>query len=328
MSVPPEGVVRQLLTGDRFLIVGHVDPDPDSIGSTLALRRMLVALGKDCIAVTPTPLTPLLGFMPDVEHLTLPERVQPGTWEHLVVLDCGVERTGAIATQSSAAVSIVNIDHHATNPGTGTHNWVDAGYAATAQMIAGLCEPLRAQLDQATATLLYAGLVGDTGWFRFSNTSAAVLQMAATLLKYGVDIESLGRHLYESHSLTYLLLLGHVLQGVRPACGGRVITARVTQAMRSAVGAGQSEGEGFVQYLRLVQGAEVSVLFDELTDGRVRVQLRSSPGVNVAAIAQSLGGGGHTRAAGVRMVGTISDVEERVLGAIDKALKAQVGGSE
>lgn len=327
-SFPPDALVRQLLEADRFLIVGHIDPDADSIGSTLALNRMLSGLGKHCIPVTPTPLPPLLDFMPGADTLVAAEDVSSADFTHLIVLDCGVERTGTIAELAPSARSIVNIDHHATNSGTGTHNWIDAGFAATAEMIASLGKALDAPMDQETATLLYAGLAGDTGWFRFSNTTPAVLRLASSLLEHGVDPDYVNRAMNERRSLVYLRLLGEMLQSVRVEYGGRVVVARITSEMRRAVGADQTEGDGFVQYLRLVRDADVAVLLDEMPDGRVRVQLRSSPRVDVAKIAQSLGGGGHIRAAGARLEGSVAEVEGIVLEKIGATLGADVKGSE
>ena len=320
-GVPPDGLIRHLSAADNFVIVGHVDPDPDSIGSTLALGRMLAGLGKRCVPVTPTPIPPLLDFMPGAEALVSAEEVTFTGHEHLIVLDCGLERTGAVSQQAGLARSVVNIDHHATNRGTGTFNWIDTDFAATAEMIAALGRALGAPVDRATATLLYAGLVGDTGWFRFSNTTPEVLRLAASLLEYGVDPDYMNRVMNERRSFAYLLLLGRMLQSVRLACRGRVVVARVTQQMRREVGADQTEGEGYVQYLRLVRDTDVAVLLDETLEGQIRVQLRSSPRVDVAAIARSLGGGGHARAAGVRLEGSIGEVEELVLERVGAALE-------
>lgn len=328
-SASAEAVGKLLRAEDGFLIVGHIDPDPDSIGSTLALRRFLTALGKKCVTVAPTPLPPLLDFLPDIEHLVSPDQAARDSWNHIVVLDAGLERTGAVAEMSERARCIVNIDHHATNPGTGTHNWIDSGYAATSQMIAALSGPLGVHPDGSAATLLYTGLVGDTGWFRFTNTSPAVLKLAAELLAMGVDIESISRNLHERHNPEYVLLLGHVLQSLGTAHNGKVVFARVTRAMRRQVGASDTEGDGFVQYLRLIRDVDVAVLFDELTNGFIRVQLRSSPGVDVSVIAKGLGGGGHARASGVRIKGSIDDVQEEVLKHIIATLEGtEAKGSE
>lgn len=319
---PPDALVSVLREADRFLIVAHVDPDPDSVGSTLGLWRMLRAMGKECLAVVPTPLPPMLRFLPHVDVLLTPDQVQPGTWDHLVVLDCGVERTGGVAAWAGRAGRIVNIDHHATNQGTGTLNWIDATYAATTEMVAALSESLGVALDLPIATLLYTGLVGDTGWFRFSNTTPEALRLAARLLSCGVDVESINRHLNESHSLEYVKLLALMLGTVTTAYDGRVVYARVTRTMRDAVGASFAEGDGFVQYLKLIRDTDVVVLFDETEAGPVRVQFRSSSSVDVSRIAQSLGGGGHARAAGVRIQGAIDEVEAKVLRVIGESLGA------
>lgn len=319
---PPGEVVQQLRAEDRFLIVGHIDADPDSIGSVLALRRLLVALNKTCLAVTPTPPPTNLDFLPDREYLITPDQVRVDAWRHLVVVDCGLERTGAVAAWADRAQSIINIDHHATNSGTGSYNWIDASYAATTEMVAALREPLGVPTDSATATLLYAGLVGDTGTFRFSNTTPAVFRLAAELREIGVDVETINSNLYEGYSLQYLRLLALVLQTIQMDASGRVVHAHITETMRRSAGATPDESEGFVQYLRLLRDPEVAVLFSENESGQVRVQLRSDATVDVSAIAGRLGGGGHERAAGVKLMGGLKVVQERVLNEIAAALRA------
>lgn len=323
--VPPAEMVSKLREEDDFLIVGHVDADPDSIGSILGLRRILIALQKKCIAVTPTALPPMLEFLPDAETLLIPSEVPSGSWRSMIVVDCGVERTGDVADWARNASSVINIDHHATNSGTGTHNWVDASFAATTQMIAVLRESIGVDLDSVLATLLYAGLVGDTGSFRFSNTTPEVLRLAADLHEAGVDAQSINSNLYERHSFEYVRLLALVLQSAQSACSGRVVHAEVTAAMRKSVGAPADEGEGIIQYLRLIRNIDVCVLFTETDADYIRVQLRSSPFVDVAAIARSLGGGGHERAAGVKLTGTLDEVRERVIAQIGEALQPLPG---
>lgn len=317
---PPADLVRALLDNDAYLIVGHVDTDPDATGSVLALRRVLRARGKTCLAVTPTPLPEQLEFMPDRELLLAPEDVKEDDWKHLIVLDCGIERTGHVAGWASRAGVVINIDHHATNPGTGDYNWIDPRFAATAEMIAALARRLDVSIDRPLATLLYTGLAGDTGSFRFSNTTPRVLRLAADLQEVGIDVETINAHLYERYSLEYLRLLAEVLQTVQTSQDGRIIYGRVTDAMRRKVGASADDSDGFIQYLRLVRDADVAVLCSEIENGMVRVQLRSTAAVDVAAVARQLGGGGHARAAGVKMKGPIAEVERQILAAVTAAL--------
>lgn len=318
--MPPEALIDVIRREDDFLIVGHIDPDPDSTGSVLAMQWLLHGLGKKAIAITPDPLPGHMQFLPGSDGMLLPDEVVPGTWRNLIVLDCGTERIGKARALTDQAGLIINIDHHSTNPGTGHYNWVDSQFAATAQMVHALFDALEVPRDRDAATMIYAGISGDTGTFRFSNTDASVLRIAAELVDAGVDPTQVSENLYESHSLAYLHLIAQVLSTVQTTHDGRVVYARLTRSMRERAGMEADEGGSLIQYLRLVKTAEVIFLLEEIGDTEVKVQFRSRAGIDVSRLAHSLGGGGHARAAGCRLRVTLEEAETRVLAHIGPLL--------
>lgn len=319
-SWPPEALLEVIRRENDFLIVGHIDPDPDSTSSVLAMQRLLRSLGKHAVAVTPDPLPPHVRFLPGSADMLLPDQVEHDAWRNLIVLDCGTERIGKASDFVERAGIIINIDHHGTNSGTGHYNWVDANFAATAQMVYTLFEAFDTAFDVDAATLLYAGLAGDTGTFRFSNTDSHVLRIAAQLVEAGASPTLISQNLYESHSLAYLRLLAQMLSTVKTAFDERVVYARLTEAMRQQAGMRPDEGGGLIQYLRMVQTAEVVFLLEEIGESEVKVQFRSRAAVDVAKLAQSLGGGGHARAAGCRLAVTLDEAEKVVLSRLGAAL--------
>lgn len=319
---PPEALIEALRREDHFLIVGHIDPDPDSTGSVLAMQKLLRALGKHAVAVTPDPLPAQVRFLPGSEEMLVPDQVERGSWRHLIVLDCGTERIGGAQEFTEHAGIIFNIDHHGTNPGTGHYNWVDTQFAATAQMIHALFEAFAIGIDVDAATLLYAGLAGDTGTFRFSNTDSQVLRIAAQLVEAGANPTEISQNLYESHSLAYLRLVANMLDTVKTAFGERVVYARLTEAMRRQAGMQADEGGGLIQYLRMVKSAEIVFLLEEVGETEVKVQFRSRSSIDVSRLAHALGGGGHARAAGCRLTATLDEAEATVLAQISAMLAA------
>lgn len=320
MERPPQQLLDAIRRGSRFLVIGHIDPDPDSTGSVLAMQRLLGALGKEAVAVTPNPLPPTVRFLPGSDAMLLPEAVDPDSWEDLIVVDCGTERIGAAVSFVPNARTIINIDHHPTNPGSGHCNWINPRFAATAQMVYTLYQELQVSIDRDVALLIYTGLAGDTGTFRYSNTTADVLRIAASLVEKGVRPGEVTEQLYEQHSLGYLRLLRMVFDTIATAYDDRVIYAKLTPRMKETADVRPEEVNGIIQYLRLVRSADVAFLLEEIGDNQVKVQFRSSAAVDVSEVARALGGGGHPRAAGCRLALDLASAERRVLQEIGRAL--------
>lgn len=287
----------------RILVVSHEAPDGDALGCVSALLVMAEQLGIQCRAYIPghTAFPPEYMFLPRLERIERgsPPELEAGTTVYL--LDCAsLLRSNSHGFEDG--VPRVNIDHHQDNPGYGELNLVDATAPSTTAILYEVFKKGGFPLDEEVATALYVGLVTDTGRFQYSNTTPAAHVMAAELQAAGVDVHEVYRRLYETQPLPKLLLLGRALDHLEVRLGGDMVVSWLGNDDFSFAGADEGHAEGIIDNLRQIQGARVVALVRERRQqGRAesKVSLRSTDGgVNVAAIAQKRGGGGHVQAAG------------------------------
>jgi phosphoesterase RecJ-like protein len=209
-------------------------------------------------------------------------------------------------------VTLVTIDHHHDNPGNADLNLLDPGAASTSAILYEMFKTGRFPVDVQIAACLYVGLVTDTGRFQYSNTDPRAHRIAAELQDLGVDVAAIAQQLYESVPLPKLRLLGIALGHLAVSHSGRLVTSWLTEEDFAASGADESQAEGIIDTLRQVQGATVAVLAREQSragEAGTKVSLRCTDGtVDVAAIAQRRGGGGHKQAAGFTTQGTVAEI--------------------
>lgn len=311
-----DAVLDAIMKRSRLLIAGHVDPDPDCVGSMLALDWLCEKLGKESLPISHDPALPQWSFLPRIERLVLAGSEGPwreALWDGMIVVDCEVERTGDAQVFAGRGVQVINIDHHVTNPGTGDVNLIRTDAAAAGEIVFDLIDRAGVGFDAGVATLLYAALMADTGSFRFSNTSPRAFEIASRLVREGARPDLIAREIYDTRSWSYVRLLGRALETLKRSPGGRVAWMSLTQRMIAEEGARKNESEGFIQYPRMIDGVEVAILLRELEDGSVRVGLRSRESVDVSALAQEFGGGGHARAAGCTLAGPMETAEAKVV---------------
>lgn len=320
-STQLEGVRRAIEDGERFAIACHVEPDPDCLGSMLALDWALRQLGKESIPISPDPVPVGLRFLPGADRILSPQEVKHAALWTPVVVDTEVGRTGALSETWSSLPNLINIDHHVTNPGTGSVNWVQPSAAATGEMIFDLIGQMDLALDSDVATCLYAAIAGDTGSFRFSNTSARVLEIASALVGKGARPEAISQALYDTRSWEYVRLLERVLATLERDQSGAVAWLSVTARMIKECNARSDEAEGFIQYARIIDGVEVAVLFREADPDRTRVSFRSKRYIDVSRVAKAFGGGGHPRAAGCTLALPIENAKPTVLEFVREVLQ-------
>lgn len=322
---PLGAVAARLREHASYVVTGHVDPDLDCLGSVLALGWGLRRLGKQVHVVSPDPVRAEWLFVPGMDGLQVAPPVPEA--EALVVLDCDLDRTGAIAREAGRFAHIYNLDHHVTNVAGGTVRYIDPYAAATGEIVyAVLVEHWGLALDADAATQLYAAIMTDTGSFRYSNTRAATLRIAAELVGAGAQPHEIASHVYEQAAWSSLKLLAQALASLDRSADGRVAWVTVTRDMLAAAGAGYEEADGLVQFPRMLKGVEVALIFRELPDGRTRVGLRSKGVVDVSRVATALGGGGHPRAAGCTLALPVPAARERVLQAVQQAMAAAADG--
>src|SRR5438309_8340278 len=313
-----EEVGRVLSEHHQFAVLGHVRPDGDALGSQLALGLSLRKLGKNVRIWNEEGMLEKYSFLPRGELLTKP----PATAEHVdvaIALDTAIQnRLGTSLAAIGSAKVWINIDHHLTNPGYGDLVIIDPSAPATAEIIFRLIKSQRLPFDHDIAENLFAAISSDTGSFQYPKTSARTLEIAAELVRAGgLDVGKISEQLYENYPRRRLELLRELLRTTRFTAGDRAASFSLSLKTAAELGVLPEDNEGLSDHLRAIRGVIVAVFFEELTDGKVRVSMRSkSEKTDVCAICQKFGGGGHTLAAGARMRGSLAEVEQRILEAI------------
>jgi len=311
-----------LREGDDFLVVSHLSPDGDAISSTSAIGFILQALGKTYTLInegrTPEKYAGLLGGQPIVDY----ERSAPARrFDRVVAVDCAdFARIGAVHTVFAEQRLLLNIDHHPTNDDYGTHNLVKPSAAATVEIIHDLVETLGIEWTKPLATCIYAGLLTDTGGFRYSNTTPDVMSVAERMLRRGAEGAVLAEQLLETMTYAQMLLLKEALATLSFSEDRKIGWLSVSRETLDAVGAADEDTEGLVNLPRNVAGVEVGLLFKEKAPGNVKVSLRSSGRVDVSSLAKSFGGGGHVRASGCTINGTLDEAVRRIVEAVKERL--------
>lgn len=310
VSSDPAGAVADALrTATAVTVLCHVRPDADTIGSGLALGLALQRLGIDVEVSFPgaAPLPASLRQLPGTTLLAAADAVI-GHPTVVAVDAAAVDRLDELAQRFHAAERTIVIDHHVSNGGYGTIDYVDPGADCTTALVLNVLDRLGVDVDADIATCLYAGLITDTGSFKWARPAS--LAIAARLLEAGVDGARWSRILLDSHPFAWLTMVSQVLAGaaLEPrACGGHgLVYAVITRA--AAAGLDWAELESVVDVVRTVDDAEVAAVFKEGDSGRWTVSLRSKGLVDLVPVARGMGGGGHHRAAGYSARGTADEV--------------------
>lgn len=315
--------IGQFLTEhDDFLVVSHVQPDGDAVSSTLAVGWLLSCLGKNYVMVNEGPIPRRMSYLWHSEQIVdLSQTTIPRKFSHVISVDCAdFKRIGNGHVLFSDDVQIVNIDHHPTNDAYGAINLIVSNAAATVEIIFDLIHFMEKPLDHDVATALYTGLLTDTGGFRYSSTSPKVMAIASKLLEYGVDGPGLSEKLLEQMTLAQIRLLTRALDGLQISEDGKISWVTVDDEDMRLTGAIHEDLEGIVNYPRNIQGVEVGLLFKVIHENAVKVSMRSAGKVDVARVAQCFGGGGHVRAAGARIEGSLDSIIPRVLEQVNAQL--------
>jgi bifunctional oligoribonuclease and PAP phosphatase NrnA len=305
---------RALREGVRFAVLGHVRPDGDALGSQLALGLSLKQLGKDVRIWNEEGMLEKYNFLPDANLLTKPP-TEPEDVDVAIALDTAIQnRLGTTLPAIRSAKLWINIDHHPSNPGYGDLVYIDSKAPATGQILFELIKSEKLPLDSAIAQNLYVAISTDTGSFQYPNTTARTFEIAAELVQAGVDVGRVSQLTYENYPRRRVELLRDLLGTMRFEANGRVASFSLSLATAKKLGARPEDNEGLIDHLRAIRGVIVAVFFEELPDGKVRVSMRSkNEKVNVCAICEKFGGGGHVLAAGARVRGTLAEVEKKIL---------------
>lgn len=302
------------------LLICHISPDGDAIGSLVGLGRVLRQMGLVPIMACSDPVPHTLCFIPDTDEI-VSEIDTP--FDLVIALDSSdMERLGHFPKLPGFAdVPLLNIDHHLTNLRFGDVNLVDSQAASTAEIVLQLLEVLAAPLDSDTATALLAGIVSDTRGFRTDNVTPQVMETALRLMKAGASLPYVSRHSLDSRSTAAVRLWGAALAQLQ--IEDRVIWANITLAARHETGYMDNGDASLVSFLISAEDADAAVVFVELDDRRVEIGLRAKPGFDVARVAFQFGGGGHALAAGCTLPGPLDEAQTHLLTALKISLAEQ-----
>jgi phosphoesterase RecJ-like protein len=311
----------------RFLLICHVRPDCDALGSELAMAGILEARGKNVLLVNDFAIPPTLAFIDpahkvkqlgkDVTAEQLADR------EVIIVLDTSAWiQLGKMADviRQSRAIKMV-LDHHVSSDDLGAEMFKNTSAEATGRLVVEAADALGVALTPEIAAPAFAALATDTGWFRFNSTSAETYRLAGRLVDAGATPDLLYKQLYEHDSLGRLRLIGRTLARAQAELDGRLIHTWVERADFDAAGALPSDTEDIINMTLTVGGTEMAVIMVELASGQFKVSFRSRSDVDCSKLAEQFQGGGHKRAAGATVDGPLETAQSRVLAAVRAAMK-------
>jgi phosphoesterase RecJ-like protein len=310
----------------RFLITTHVRPDPDGLGSQLALADVLEGMGRQVQMVIASAWPPRYNFMDPqrrIQRFAPPGTAQQGV-EVIVILDTGTwGQLGDFGSflKTSTATKVV-IDHHVSRDDLGALELYDTTAEATGRLVYEAVQALGQPLSRKAAMCLFAAVATDTGWFKHKNTTPATFALADTLQRAGADPNYLYDEIYEQNTVARVNLLGLVLQRLRVIENGKIAFSDVFKDDYAKTGAIPQDTEDAVTYTRSISGVEVGLLFLEQPAGGIKVSFRSRGKVDVAKVAEQFGGGGHRLASGATLHLSMPDAQQRVLVAIKLVLQA------
>jgi phosphoesterase RecJ-like protein len=318
-------VWKAIYEGQHFFIAGHLNPDGDSLGCTLAMTSLLERLGKTVYAYAAPAVGNDLKFLPNLEKVHIGVLPENPHFDTVILLECSDrKRGGDLEAILANARTLVNIDHHLVSDAYGTVNHIDSKASSTAEIIFQLFEEGQSSAVLPTpdeATCLYTGVVTDTGRFVHSNTTAEALRVASALVALGADIQQINQVIYFTKSYIELKLLGRAFEKMEMRFDNKYSQIILTKRDFESFGANPAQTQGIVSQPTMIPGVEVSALIKEEPD-KVSVNLRSRNGVDVSQIAQKFGGGGHARAAGFKMTGmSVNEVADKLAEVVEDVVK-------
>ena len=309
LAAEMEQVAQLIREKTSFLIVGHLRPDGDCLGSCLGLMQALISMGKQVRFYTLGPVPGYFKYLPDFNRIetTFPT----DAFDAVLCVDTSDEERVHPGFKASGTVAV--IDHHISNTRFGSINWIDSQASAAAEMVNLLIEALGVTVTAPIATALYTGIMTDTGGFRFGNTRERTFRVASALVSRGADPARIAEWVWDSRSPATIQLAGMVMSSLKYEFGGRLVWNEISQQMIRSVGDDQAEPEGLSSEMRSIRGVDVAILFYETTDGLCRIGFRSRGENNVSELAALMGGGGHKNASGAFIAEPYAQVRQRVL---------------
>jgi len=301
---------------DQYLLSCHVLPEGDAIGSLLAMDSLLRRLGKKTTSVCEDSFPERLACLSSKGWRRASEVKRPaGGFASVLVADCpNLDRIGTVQALLGPETVVFNVDHHISNIFFGDFNYVRPKAAASGEVVMDIFRHLHMPLTQEEAKNIYVALSTDTGSFKYGNTTVHSHLMAADLIKTGIPLEKINEELYSTYSLNKMNLYSRLLGRVKTAAGGRVAWVAMRREDLKHSGATYEDTEGFIDFLKYLKEVKVAFFMGEAESGcEVKISFRSKGPYDVNKIATHFRGGGHKKASGCNIQGTLEEAEKKIL---------------
>jgi len=308
LNAPVAAILQALRSGERFLVCSHSRPDGDAVGSMLAMGMFLEQMGKRADLVTADAVPVVYRALPGARNIRHALRVH-GPYDAAILLECdSVERARLRGLED---FFLINIDHHISGKMYAQLNWIDYDAASVGELVCRMVKAAGATITPEMATCLYTTLLTDTGGFTYGSVRASTFELARDLVLAGADPVAIARDVCLSTPTSKVLLLGAALNNLKRE--GRLAWLWVTHRDMVRTCAAEEDCEGIVNVAVGISGVEAAVFLRELPEGNLRLSLRSKGKVNVAQIAERLGGGGHGNASGCTLEGPLARALDEIL---------------
>jgi bifunctional oligoribonuclease and PAP phosphatase NrnA len=303
------------------VVVTHISPDGDAIGSMLGIAHMMQALGKTVTCAVDDGSPDMFNFLPGAADIR--KKLFKGEWDLMISTDASdEERTGDVGTYARAnSKAVINLDHHATNTQFGDAQLVDPEAVSAAEVAFRWAQAMDLPITETIAWPILTGLVTDTIGFRTSNVTADTLQIAQQLIAVGASLTEVTERTLDNRSFVSVTLWKHVLQSVKLR-GGGIVSAEVTAEDFKRIGTAETSDYGLVGFLIKITEAMIAIVFKEVEDGKINISMRAKPGFDVSQVAFAVGGGGHKQAAGATIDGPMEDAKKQILPMLRDVVKA------
>ena len=310
-----------LRQADNILLLAHQYPDGDTLGSNFALCQALRSMGKQVRVLCGDPIPEKYDYM--TAEVEMPD-FEP---EYICALDVADPKLLGPKLQAEYGHRVnLCIDHHGTNVGYAAYSCVDSSCAAATMLILRIIRLLGVELTPAIATCIYTGIATDTGCFKYSNADATAHRMAADCMDVGVPYEMINRVNFDMKSRARIELERLALEGMEFHHDGRVAMMTISNEMVQKSGAKENDLEGLPPIPRQIEGVWVGITLRQKADGNYKISVRTGTHADASAVCVLLGGGGHNRAAGCAVDGTLEEAKAAVLKAAEQAIPRLITG--
>lgn len=296
----------------RIVLVMHVSPDGDTCGTSLALRRAFLMIGKEVTVICDDAIPKSCQCLPDADFIINPCAVKDEVFDLAIAVDVSdMERMGSCASIFNVAKTKAQVDHHGTNPGFADINFITSPISATAVLGAELIDALSISFDPLIAECLYVAVASDTGNFKFQNTDAQGMRLAARCLDLGVNAQAIATRLFDNKPYPQMLLIAKAIESMQFFASGNIAMMQLTKKDFQDSGSLPEHSEGIVNFARDTEGVRMACLLSE-QDHRIRCSLRSASPFDISKVAMRFDGGGHTQAAGCSLKLPLSEASHMI----------------